>query len=352
MALVDVLRLLVAALLGTAALMGHTPLLVLAPAAFLHGFGGGAFLPAARTVMPRLLPEHELVAANSLYSAMTQVGSLIGPAIGGAAVVLAGSGVAVLVDAATFGISAATLLAIRTPRVGEASAVREDGSRAETDLGGPTFATVLRHGKLLHAFLTAAFLLNLSFAGTIQVALPTLAHQEFSAQGYGAMLFGLAAGGLAGALVGRLRWGSRRPTMQVSVITIAMGAALALAPWAGGFIGAAICMAMVGAGDAASGIIIVSMIQVWAPPRVLGRVMSVIMFGVMGLFPVSVAITGYLIDAAGVRAFFPIAGAVSVLAIVVAIMNPAFRQFRAGDRFVAPPSERARDRREPSLDSA
>lgn len=191
-------------------------------------------------------------------------------------------------------------------------------------------------GILLHAFLAAAFLLNLFFAGIIEVALPSLAHQEFGAKGYGTMLFGLAAGALTGALVGRIRWAADRPTLRVSVITIVMGLALAFLPFAGGVIGAAVCMAIVGAGDSASGIDILSMIQVWAPLRVLSRVMIVIMFGVMGLFPISVAVSGFVVENIGVRPFFPVAGGVTLLAIVVTLANPAFRNYRAGDRFVAP----------------
>src|SRR3981189_3553124 len=96
-------------------------------------------------------------------------------------------------------------------------------------------------------------------------------------------------------------------------------------------------MAIAGAGDSASGIDILSMIQVWAPLRVLSRVMIVIMFGVMGLFPISVAVSGFVVENIGVRPFFPVAGGVTLLAIVVALANPAFPNYRARDRFADRP---------------
>ena len=328
----DATRFVVSAVLGVLAIAGHTPLLVLIPAAILHGGCGGAFMPASRSIMPRLLDEADLPAANSAYSAITQVGSLIGPAVGGVVVAWVHSGPALIVDGATFAISAATLFAMRLA----VPIIAGDTAGGPDVPNGPSFATVLRHGKLLHAFLAGAFVLNLVFAGTVQVALPSLAHDTFGADGYGAILFGFSVGALAGAFVSRIPWGRDRPTMRVLAFTIIMGLALAALPYSGGVIGAALCLAVVGAGDSASGIDIVSTIQIWAPQNVLGRVMSVIMFGVMGLAPISVIVAGFMVDAFGARLFFPLAGAAAVLAMVVATAMPAFRNYRAGDRFIAP----------------
>ncbi|MEU8263457.1 MFS transporter [Micromonospora sp. NPDC048999] len=328
MAVADTVRFVVSTVLGVLAVAGHTPLWVLIPAAVLHGGCGGAFLPASRAIMPSLLDEKFLPTANSVYTALTQTGALLGPAVGGVVVALTGSGLALIVDGVTFAVSAATLLALR-PAVPAAGAAGP-GERS------PGFAAVLRHGRLLHALLAAAFVLNLVFAGTLQVALPALAHDDFGAAGYGGILLGFSLGALGGAFLTRLRWAADRPMMRVLAYTVVMGLALAALPYAGGVAGAVVCMAVVGAGDAATGIELVSTLQVWAPAQVLGRVMSVLMFGVMGLAPVSVLIAGVVVNAFGPRLFFPLAGGATIAAMVVALAVPAFRCHRAGDRFVAP----------------
>ncbi len=336
MIVVDTTRLVLTGVLGGLAVAGHPGMPVLVPFALLHGGCGGAFLPASRSIMPSVLPEDQLIAGNAMYTVITQAGSLLGPAVGGILVALAGSGPALLTDAGTFAVSAITLLAIRRPAppFGATEAQQTPGAQADSD--SPTFATVLRHGRLLHAFLAAAFLLNLFLAGTTEVALPTLAHQYFGAGGYGALLAALAVGAIVGGFVARIPWWPDRPTFRMSAVTVIMGVALGMLPFAGGLVGAVICMALVGVGDAASGVDVVSMLQVWAPRPVLGRVMSTIMFGVMGLFPVSVLISGVLVRHLGPRDFFPVAGAVILLAILVALASPAFRNYRAGDRFIAP----------------
>lgn len=346
MIVTDVTRFCVTGALGALAVTGHPSLPILVVFSLIHGGCGGAFLPASQAILPDLVPEDQLLSANSVYSAFTQTGSLLGPAVGGIVVALAGSGSALLVDAVTFAVSASTLLAIH--RAAGAKTTQDDGQvqgaagQGEAESTGPSFATVLRQGKLLHAFIAAAFLLNLFFAGTTEVALPSLAHENFGAGGYGALLCGLAVGALGGAFAARIPWSADRPTLRMAAFTIVMGLALALVPFAGGVVGAVICMALVGAADSASGIQIMSMLQVWSPRQVLSRVMSTIMFGVMGLFPLSVVISGVLVRHLGPRDFFPVAGAVTLLAIVVALANPAFRRYRKGERFAMPaPAEPA-----------
>ena len=62
--------------------------------------------------MPSLLDEERLAAGNALSTAAVQVGSLLGPALGGALVAATrASTAAFAVDAASFGVSALTLSA-------------------------------------------------------------------------------------------------------------------------------------------------------------------------------------------------------------------------------------------------
>ena len=95
-------------------------LAALGPIAALIGAGEGLFIPASFAIMPSLLDGERLAAGNALSTAAVQAGSLLGPALGGALVaVTRASTAAFAVDAASFGVSALTLLLIpRRPASG------------------------------------------------------------------------------------------------------------------------------------------------------------------------------------------------------------------------------------------
>ena len=73
--------------------------------------------------------------------------------------------------------------------------------------------------------------------------------------------------------------------------------------------------------------IVITPVQRWAPPRLLGRVMSVVMLAGLGSFPLSVAVSGVLVRHLGPAPFFPVAGAVVAVAILGALSRAEFRDF-------------------------
>jgi MFS family permease len=75
------------------------------------------FGPAKDALLPRLVDEKHLVAANSLNSLNNNLARLIGPALGGAAAALIGLGGVALLDAASFVIAALMIaLIVGAPR--------------------------------------------------------------------------------------------------------------------------------------------------------------------------------------------------------------------------------------------
>src|SRR5215468_4964605 len=106
----------------------------LGPVAAVIGAGEGLFLPASAAIMPSLLPADSLQAGNGLSAAMIQVGSLVGPVLGGILVTWAGPAPAFGVDAASFAISAAALALMRgrrEPATTAAALDLADGGAAE-----------------------------------------------------------------------------------------------------------------------------------------------------------------------------------------------------------------------------
>ena len=73
------------------------------------------FRPAAGGLTPALVPPDELQQANSLVGLAQNAGHVLGPAAAGALIVVLSPGAAIAVDAATFVVSAAFLVALREP---------------------------------------------------------------------------------------------------------------------------------------------------------------------------------------------------------------------------------------------
>ena len=88
----DVARCLLAVALTVLAARHLATLAWLAPVAALLGAGEGLFMPASFAIMPSLLPAESLQAGNAINSAAVQVGTVLGPALGGTLVATSGPG--------------------------------------------------------------------------------------------------------------------------------------------------------------------------------------------------------------------------------------------------------------------
>ncbi|MER5641657.1 MFS transporter [Kitasatospora sp. NPDC002227] len=327
----DAVRAVCSAALVVTAAAGEPSLAQLAPIAAVLGASSGVFLPASYTLLPAILPAEQLGRGNALSAMANQFGGVLGPFAGGLLVAGWGPAAALAVDAVSFILSAAVLLALRPP----AGAGQAEDGEAAGPAGGPSFGEVLRRGRLLHVVLVVALVCNLAFTGTMEVALPDLAHQDLGAAGYGALLTVLSVGSLIGsAVAGRART-DQRPARLFALLAVVMGIGLAGAPYAGGLLGAGVCLAVYSIASGWQNIVVITMIQTWTPAALLGRVMSMVMLAVTGSFPVSVAVAGLAVHRLGPAPFFPVAGVTIALAVTAALSQRAFREHRAGQTYGA-----------------
>jgi MFS family permease len=339
----DVARCLLAVALTVLAARHLATLAWLAPVAALLGAGEGLFMPASFAIMPSLLPAGSLQAGNAINSAAVQVGTVLGPALGGTLVATSGPVPAFAIDAASFAVSAAALWLMRPPPAvaeavapeaagaGQADAAPEGeaaGTAAGEKTAPPSVWRLLLGSVFFRRVLLISVLANLTFAGTFEVALPALAHAHYGAGGFGTLMACLGVGSVAGTLVAARRLTSARPMVVASAAFIGAGVFVALMPFLGGLPGAAVAALIFGAGIGFGDIIVITLIQQWSPPAVLGRVMSLLMLASLGIFPVSVAISGLLVRALGPVPFFPAAGATLVLGLVIALASSEVRNFR------------------------
>jgi len=274
------------------------------------------FRPAGRTAVPTLVLRDELMTANAWLTTALNVGSAVGPLLGGVLVASVGISGSLYADAATFALSALFLTAI--PALPPEAADERPGILASTREG---FTFVLESPAM--RAVAAGLLLGVAAASLDNVALVFMATRVFDA---GATGFGLlnAAFGL-GMLVASL-WLVRRSKAGWATSLFVLG-------WFGSALGnvgvglaPAISIAVTAQliGGAANAISLVggdTLVHENVPKATMGRA-----FGVIGAAPfagmlIAYASGGFLVDAFGARATFVISGvATALVAVAVAVM--------------------------------
>jgi hypothetical protein len=331
----DGVRVLAAAALAVAAATGPARALILVPIAVVLGAGEGMFLPGSFSIIPALLPDADLQAGNALASAGTQLATLIGPALGGAMVALAGPSPAFALDAATFAVSALTLAGVRAAQRTPAAVAPGPGSVAGTaassSLGTQTVRGLLRSERVLQLILLVTVVANLGSGGIDGVALPSLAHGPLhtSAGGFGALIAAFGGGALLGTLVSAHAGRARRPAIAGSAAFAAEAIFMAVIPYLGSAWGAAAALVGLGVMNGFGNVVMITAFQRWAPPNMLGRLSGALMLASFGVFPISVVLAAVVVHDLGPAAFFPLAAAVLVLAILLGISQRSWRNFGA-----------------------
>jgi len=160
----------------------------------------------------------------------------------------------------------------------------------------------------------------------IEVALPALVHGPLhgNASGFGIILAGWGAGAFIGAIgAGALGKGKHKGIIML-VAGLLMAALLALLPiW--GVVGAVVCMLLAGFAGSIVNVVLFTAVQLAIPRQLMGRVMSLLLFGSFGVYPLSVALAGVLSSDLGPASFFPISGLLLAMAMLFGMTQRALR---------------------------
>lgn len=171
------------------------------------GIVGLFFQPAESALLPRLVGEEQLVSANALNALNNNLGRLVGPALGGALYAGGGLTTVIVVDAATFAISATLIAAIRADARPDAGGDSADGASAWARAAGEWLAglRLIRRDRALRTIVLASGIGMLG-EGTFSVGFTPLVIDvlQGGAAGAGILSSAQAIGGLAaGAVVAR-----------------------------------------------------------------------------------------------------------------------------------------------------
>ncbi|SDN99651.1 MFS transporter [Geodermatophilus sp. DSM 45219] len=299
------------------------PLSVLAGVGLLGGVGMGLYYPAYSALVPALLPEDELLAANGLEGMMRPLlHQVAGPVAAGLLVEAASPGVALLVTAAAAAGAALCVAAVPVTRVRrEPAAVPTHPLRAMAADLREGFAYMVRTPWLLATLLFASLML-LVMLGPFEVLAP-FAIRDRAGGGPADHALVLTAFGVGGALGSLLISSRPLPRRYLTVMNLLWGlGCLPLAVFgltSQLWVMVAACL-LTGATFQAGMVIWGTLLQRRVPPALLGRVSS-LDFLVSGAFlPLSVALAGPVSEWIGLTATFLVAGLVPVVLAVVTIV--------------------------------
>ncbi|HET9250017.1 MAG TPA: MFS transporter [Actinomycetota bacterium] len=259
-----------------------------------------AFEPASLAATPNLVDERDLSLANALSGSLWGTMLAVGGALGGVVAGVFGSDVAIVVDSASFVLSAALIVGIRAT-FAEARTIHEVPSLREDTIETVRYA---RKDHRVLALLAVKF--GWGVAGGVLVLLPILALGAFHAGeiGLGLLMAARGVGALIGPFIGRSLAGPQDRRLFGAIggalATFGVGyALLGLAP-ALGFAMGAVLIAHVGGG--AQWTLSSYGLQRVVPDRIRGRIFAVDGMLVTLTFGLSAILTGWLADALGAKA--------------------------------------------------
>jgi len=286
-------------LLGIAILGGTEQLWMLYAFALVFGLADAFFFPAQTSIVPELVEPDQLQAANGITQGTTQATVLVGPAVAGLIIAALGAdgvqasatgiAIALLLDGASFVASLVTLLLIRSRPEHHATAT----SVVEAIREGIRF---LWGSAGLRAVVLISLTGNLLIVGPFEVGFPVLAYTRLpeGAAAFGLVMSAFGGGSLLGYVAGAVLPNPRpslfAPAVMGSLAIAGLGVA-ALSAVSSTLVAAALC--------AASGIALgygnllgLSWAQARIPPNLMGRVMSLLLLGSVGLVPISELVAG------------------------------------------------------------
>lgn len=292
-------------------------------------------MPTRSAVLPRLLPDHLLPAANSLSFTVMMAGSIAGPLLAG--VLIPVTGFAWLYFADSVCLLATLAAVVRLPRMPVLGA----------PAGAPGLRSVVEGFVYLrgHPILLMSFVVDLiaMIFGMPRALFPQIADQSFGGDPEGGLAFALLFAAIpAGAVLGGVfsGWVSRVERHGLAVIlavvvwglaVVGFGVAVALAGWSPTLmLWVAVAFLVVGgAADVSSAAFRTTMLQAAADDAVRGRLQGVFTVVVAGGPRIADVLHGAAAASAGTAVTAAGGGVLVVVGTVAAALAvPAFVRYR------------------------
>lgn len=328
MLLADAARGVAVGVLALLSMSGALTLWELVVIVAVYGVGTAFFTPAFDAVVPDLLPTDDLAAANSLDQFVRPIAlRMAGPALGGWLIAQLGIGAAFAVDAASFVVSAAALLAMGAVVTAAAAGEHEQRPLAALVAG----LRFVRSRVWLWGTLGSAAFAYLAFLGPTEVLLPYVVKNSLHASA-GDLGLVFAAGGIGSVVCAVVMAQRGHPKRDITVMyTVWTLATLAVAGYG---VATAVWQLMLACLlfnvlETAGTIVWATIKQRHVPPSMLGRVSSLDWLISIGLLPLSFALTAPVAAAIGVQATLIGAAVIGGVITLGALFLPHMRDIEA-----------------------
>jgi MFS family permease len=319
----DLVRAVLLAGIPLAAVLGRLSIGQLIVVSLLAGLARVFFDVGYQSYLPSVVGKGALLAGNSAMETVRAIGQVAGPGLGGWLVALVGAANVVLFQAATYAVSAVSLLAIRTRETSPPAPGQRPRLRAQIGEG----LRFVARTPLLRAVATTSTASNFAFGIASAVT----------------FVFMVRTVGLTSTAIGIV--------LAVGSLTVIVGAAMT--PWLARRVGSAriiwlslaatgpigligpfarpgwwVILLVTGTAAGELGQIVYAITQVslrqrLCPERILSRVNATMRFLMMGTFPLGALLGGVLGELVGLR--FTLWVSLGIVAVAVA---PVHRQLR------------------------
>ncbi|WP_079477244.1 MFS transporter [Halobacillus salinus] len=273
--------------------MMDVPIWVLAVNAALYGMFGGLFEPARDSLLPKVVQTEQLTRANSTIQGAIQVAVFSGPLLAGVLISVTIYSTLFIIISLCLCIAGIGVLFVKTREQHDAQ--RESSA---------AFKEQLKEGfqytwkaPLLRALFIVTIIVNFFISGPLMMGLPIFVEGilngtsiEFSFV-QGGLTFGMIAGSI---IIGIINLKKKRGSYALYLIGLQAIGMLVFSQSQTIWMAVAIIV-FVGMLIPAVNIPLISMIQAYADSDKVGRVMSLIRTGSLGLIPLSYAVTSFIL---------------------------------------------------------
>ena len=279
--------------------------------AFLSALAEAPFFSASEAAIPNIVAPEDVTWANSLLGASRSAGITLGPALGGAMLVVTSSSAVFALNAVSFVVSALIIVTVRASFSGERDQEEEfHGVRA-----GFRF---LRQDAVLRTLLFA-WVVFISGMGMSMVAdAPLAAVFDAGSFGFGLLITAWGGGAVVGALIGkRMKTGAEGTWLVIAgIIIAATGIGVGLSPW---FALIVVLLFVMGVGDGTTLVAETNLRQRRAPDAVRSRVTAAFMGVMHVMLAFAYIAAAFVVPWIGPQGAYVVGGVTAGLAVLVLI---------------------------------
>ncbi|WP_181347001.1 MFS transporter [Thalassobacillus sp. CUG 92003] len=274
--------------------LGEVPIWMLAVNAACFGVLGGLFEPARDSLLPKVVQTDQLTRANSVIQGAIQVALFTGPLLAGVLISLVSYSVLFIVISLLLCVAGIGVLFIKK---------MADQPQAEERPEVP-FKHQLKEGcvymwqsPLLRALFIITVIVNFFISGPLMMGLPIFVEGVLNGNSVdfsfvqGGLTFGMIMGSI---VIGLINLKRKRGAYALYLIAL-QGVGMLVFSQTQSIIMAIGIIVFIGMINPAVNIPLISMVQAYSEPQKVGRVMSLIRTGSLGLIPLSYAATSSIL---------------------------------------------------------